>query len=399
MTKTDECVFGDYNQVEYDIYAGKVFSVFLIINILNIFIKQTIETGLIVSLLTPVLGILYLFYLAYNWRKIRRCARGLLKWEILFLVIISISLIMNRSIAGGILRRCIWIFSFCIPLAAIAAKVKDKKLFLEQTKLASFVVFFCVSASILMSYRTYHRFSSQNYNMTIGYAGIYALFFHFSKGRDNHLYYILAAIEAVLIIMGGSRGQLLCIGVFCILFINRPLNTKKRILVTAIGLLAIFMLALSWGLIADILLKVVDKFGSRTLSLLVQGRIALNTDRAEIWVDMFNYIKQKPVFGWGLSGELNFMHSYPHNLFIEIIMHYGIPIGAFVGVVLIIIALSTLFRKTDNDVNIILFSSGFMPLMLSSTYTQEPLFWIYIAISFASAYAMNKGRLTNKSHI
>ena len=120
-------------------------------------------------------------------------------------------------------------------------------------------------------------------------------------------------------------------------------------------------------------------FYSRTLDKILMGADALEnlSDRDIIWETTKNNIWEKPYWGWGIAGDLSYMNSYPHNITLEILLHYGIFVGSIVLFVIFFSITKSLFiTKFKNPVLLIF-------LFLSSTYLIEYKFWILLGICFS----------------
>lgn len=108
------------------------------------------------------------------------------------------------------------------------------------------------------------------------------------------------------------------------------------------------------------------------------------SDREIIWETTKNNIWEKPYWGWGIAGDLSYMDSYPHNITLEILLHYGIFVGSIVLFVIFFSITKSLFvTKFRNPVLLIFLCSGFGHLFLSSTYLIEYKFWILLGICFS----------------
>lgn len=388
----------DIKQKAYDIYAGKMLSFYLIINILNITIKQTFAGHSFLSLLTPGFGILYLTVLITYKRKIGTAFREILLWETLFMVLTFISMFCNSAYAAAILHRCIWIIAFCVPLSVMASKVRDLTLYIDQTEKANLIAFLCGFFSFVYTLAQYGRITYENYNMVICYALLFPFFYHFSRIHEKKVYIILAAAEFLIISIYGSRGQLLCSALFLIFYFFKKSNYKRRIwCVMSLSILAVVFFSFK-QLLFDFIAPVVDKIGSRTLSLLIRGRITYDSGRMEMWMEAWKKILEKPIFGWGIAGDMTYLTSSPHNLFLELMLHYGILIGIFFSVLLIIFSIRMLLSADRNAILVIFFASCFIPLLLSGTYTQTPLFWVYAVLVMRPLVYFRNGSLIVIKH-
>lgn len=379
------------NQKMYDESAGKIVDFFLIINIINIALKQTIQTGFIINYLTPILGVIYLFKLFKERRYVKFVYSKIIILEILFIFLISISIFRHSLPFTTVIKRYIWILAFCIPLGVIASKVKDSAVFLEQTKISNFIVFI---VSLILFVRTYIKdggFTYDNYNMSICYTLLFPMFYHVIKIKEKKWYVFIVALELIIVVFYGSRGQLLCIGVFFLLLMIQKVKIKDRLLLFIIFGMTGIMLFLFKDFIIYIISPIAGRFGSRTLNMLIQGRLLTDTGRMTIWIKTMAYIKQNPLIGWGVGGELSYLSSYPHNLYLELFLHYGMLVGTLISVWLTyIIMVRVFFEKEYNSLIIILFSCAFVPLLLSGTYTEAPLFWMLIGICLKQSFVIGR---------
>ncbi len=370
-----------FEQKQYDKSAGRILSFFFIINVVNIFIKQNVSISFINRYLTPFLGCLYIFYLIKEKKYVKKVFLRLILAEIFFVLLIGMSALRYPDSIGSIIKRSLWIVMFCVPLAVISTKVKDYKIFIDQTNAANmFVMILCV-LSWLLTMRQDGHFTYGNYNMVIGYTLLFPLFYHVVKGCKEKKYLIFAFLEAVVVITYGSRGQLFCIIVFSSLFTLKGIKTDKRVLALILlvifaGLSAIFYQEFIGGIAS-----IIDKIGSRTLSMLLRGRITYGTGRVEIWAQSWERILQKPFLGWGICGELAYMTSSPHNIFLEIMLHYGIIFGTVINLWMIGFIIKFLLGRKLNTELLIMFCSSFIPLLLSNTYTETPVFWVLAILS------------------
>ena len=117
----------------------------------------------------------------------------------------------------------------------------------------------------------------------------------------------------------------------------------------------------------------------------------ISSGRMELYKDAVEVIFNNP-FGIGIFGYLKeikyaFLGYYPHNIFLEIGMHWGI-----LGLVIFIIFLFKLLKKIANTqeksykIFLILLALFNLRLLLSDTYISYSFFWLLIAISFNKSY-------------
>lgn len=382
----------DMKPYVYDKYAGKLLSFFLIINILNVTIKQTFAGQSFLVFITPFFGLLYLGRLILYGNKIQRAFNRILIGETVCIALIVMSVLRNSSAAGAILHRCFWIVAFCIPLSMTASCVKNYTLYLKQTENANMIAFFCALFSFVSTYMRYGGFTYENYNMEICYALLFPLFCHFSWIKKRKYYMILVAVELMIISVYGSRGQLLCIAIFIMLYVLKQCKFEYKFLFIALMSGVVSLIYLFPQEIVSLLAPLVGRFGSRTLNMLLKGRIMYDSGRFDIWRGVWLKIQEKPILGWGIAGDMTYLKSSPHNVFLEIMFHYGLPFGCVIIFFIVLVIIYALLIKRKDEMWIILIASAFVPLLLSSSYTQTPLFWVFIMSGIKDMLSVKQGK-------
>lgn len=387
--------FASYNTKGHDESLGRLFSAFLILNILNLTIKQSINISFITNNLSLLLGLVYIMCLFHERRYVLRAINKILVLEVLFAVLLMISVFRYPSVSNVIIKRCLWTLLFCIPLYAMSLKVTNRMIVIEKTKKASFIVVVCV---FLMFASYIINRGGTDYNMSMGYAILYPALYHLSKTYMNRWYWILVVLELVIILVYGSRGPLLCFGVFFILFfVFRDGKNRSLYRLAALAALLFFLIIffLFSNHILSFIAMIISHFGiqSRTLNMLLNSRIALHGTREVIWRQTWVHILEKPLFGWGIAGELSYMVSYPHLVFLELLLHYGVVVGLPVCISIVYRIIVNLIRTKMCDIPIlILLCSGFVPLLLSDTYLNMPSFWILLAFCSNTGTRIYMGR-------
>ena len=84
-------------------------------------------------------------------------------------------------------------------------------------------------------------------------------------------------------------------------------------------------------------------------------------------MNVIDDIIQNPLLGIGISGDRRVLDdAYVHNFFIEIIANFGIILGSFIIVALIIFILKSLLTRDNRSYRLVIiwFSLGFIHLMV-----------------------------------
>jgi O-antigen ligase len=197
---------------------------------------------------------------------------------------------------------------------------------------------------------------------------------------------IIVLISLIIILALGSRGAIMCFGVFVIL---KLITTKKKlnyktILIYIIIIALVIIILLFLDTILENLNNFLLQFGihSRSIHLFLRDDVYLS-GRDYLYEEMIEQIKNNPIFGIGLAGDRRVIGGYAHNIIIEILANFGIILGSILVFLLAIITFKTLFSKNKEVSNFIAiwFSIGFIHLMVSSSYLIDFKFWVFIGLA------------------
>ena len=202
--------------------------------------------------------------------------------------------------------------------------------------------------------------------------------------------FIISVFSVLFILLYCSRGPLLC-WIFLIIISLLCLNSIKpirRYALVFVGCIAIVSLAMSYEYYLYILKGISDVFSvnSRSISLLLNGEISHSSGRNVLLAYFIEKIKSNPVIGYGAFGAWPSPGEYPHNIFVELIVSFGIPLGLILllGILFIIIR-GILVSDMYTQKLIILFLSMSVSLLVSGSFLTNWHFYVCIALCL-SAY-------------
>tara|TARA_B100001093_G_scaffold492010_1_gene532672 strand:+ start:53 stop:1303 length:1251 start_codon:yes stop_codon:yes gene_type:complete len=250
-------------------------------------------------------------------------------------------------------------------------------------------------------YQALSYFSSLSFLIT-------SIYFFFYLNRHNSIMIIFFVAlffgQIVTILLSGGRGGLVVIftGLLSILY----LKTNKKSFFPYLIASSIF-LYISATLLFNFSIGQNDRLlegAMRTVSYIDSGGINFNasSNRDIYYAQAIEYIKDSPLIGYGIFTMYDNSPPpyfglpgmyYPHNLFLEILIH-----GGFLYLFFWILTLSYFFIKlnriltTDISQVILLapFIYSFVLLMFSGTYLQEAFFWF--SLFYVFAYPLNSNR-------
>lgn len=226
------------------------------------------------------------------------------------------------------------------------------------------------------------------YNMSFGYDMIFwvIILFYFFLTEKKILFGLLSLAGLIQVFLWGSRGALVSFLLFVIFYLtfgDRKLFTVKKALL--ITLLSMIFLSLLNNNILIKLQSFINSLGinSRTLDSIISGEITNDNGREFIQNTVLAFINNSPLVGYGAYSDRYWVGHYSHNIFLELLMTFGIPLGGML-IILFLIMVTFMLIKCKNihwkSLFIIFLSISMGRLFFSSSFWQESSFWIMLAI-------------------
>lgn len=196
------------------------------------------------------------------------------------------------------------------------------------------------------------------------------------------------ALSSLLLFMLGSRGPVLCIVIFALIVLLMGKNVKRLVIFGVIALIALLTLYIEdfWYLILGWAYDLAEQFGlsTRVFDKYLSGDFTVSDTRIQIQNAVMHYLGENPIFGLGIYGDRRVAGGhYPHNIFIEILSHYGYILGSIVLITIIVYAVRAyIFSRRSSDavsVLVLMLLLGCnLKLIVSGSYLSEPFFFLLI---------------------
>lgn len=315
------------------------------------------------------------------------------KAALILLCVLIVFLMYNISyIKGGVSVKTIityvsYSLFLCMPFFLAGMMIKNKRNVYEELKKISYLI-------LLIGILIIFSRSGDEYNMVYSYRMLLPLLIYTNEFLDNKKlrYLVLALLVFGLIIIYGSRGSLLCFGLFCIL---RLFLCKKNTLLKIISMVVAGVVVACYEGIGKIVIQFMDKYGiqNRTLRLLFTNLMYVS-GRDNIQKEAFELLNQHKWTGLGVASDMDLIGYYPHNILVEILYDYGYVIGS-IGIIGLFACLLWFLVQDDRDVTIMFLAIGFFPMLLSGSYLIEPMFWLLIGIIIGQIRLKNNCRKNN----
>lgn len=287
-------------------------------------------------------------------------------------------------------------FSICVFMA-ISSKMLNFDELKKILKWESRVIVICLLLTIQINI----DFMNQNI-VYMEYAnaisiGI-ALLLYYSIFDSSIIDFVLSIIGLISLLLYGSRGSLVTLLALLIIFLWLKIRNKKILI---LGCIFLFVFTLFGPMFVSTIITKMINLGidSRTIEKLINGNLFKSNDRIMIYEYLISIILKKPILGTGICGDRYFLPlrftgtdaTYAHNLFIEILVDYGLIIGSLLILLLLYIIIKFLFKEIDISRKAffyVFFIIGFIQLMISRSWITEPNFFIFFSILLT--YSTNK---------
>lgn len=315
----------------------------------------------------------------------------------LFLIyVLSFMVSTNHSVFEEATRV---IFLWCIPYFILSVGISDYDDLMKKLQWSSLII-------MLFEYlRTFTlSFSTETYSQELGYDALVPfIIFWMSFLREKKLLNLLPIIFSfALMLMSGSRGPLLCaiLGVTLSYVLLQSFNKKLFVWIIIAGILfSIFSIyqyeLLSWAL--DVFTGI--DVSTRTIEKMLYGELGNDDARDTLRKVATESILRHPFIGLGFLNDRIYIYShyvmnytatvygsYCHNLFLEVMMQFGLIPGLII-LVMFFRKLCTRVKRVsslgERELVILFVTIGLFPLFVSRSWLTFHSFYLLMGIMFA----------------
>ena len=305
---------------------------------------------------------------------------GLLFVALLFLV--SFCVTKDRDLLRS------WFLHYCLtvlPIMVVVSCIDDHKVLLDSLVWVSRIIAFCAVA-LLFS----HNRKWTDYSMGLANAlTLPAVMLLYGAYRSKNIVdLLLAGATTLVIFVLGSRGALLGIMVFFLMLLAIGCNRKDRRLISILFIVLICLALAFWRPLLTWIDAVLDKAGSgsRTIKLLLNGKVLYLTSRDRIYTDIQAELMTHPFAIRGIGGEVPFItFVYAHNLVYELLMDFGVILGGIAVLYILYQAGRTLgeavrWGDAFRMARLIFFSVSVPLAMVSGTIWTAVYLWCWLVL-------------------
>lgn len=226
--------------------------------------------------------------------------------------------------------------------------------------------------------------AESTYNMSLSYYVLVPTMMSYleykNTNKKSNLIYSLLGIFVVLIM--GSRGPLLCLFIFVVIFTMKNIKyTNRNIIVLVLGICFFIFIFINYQSIVETLYSFLlsKNIDSRTLFKIISGKLFDDSNRLLIIENILTIIQKNPL-GIGFMGDLSC-----HNILIENFLWFGIFVGLILNICIILstvlVLLKNISLSSKSSVLLLVFFSYAIPdALLNLTIWGKDMFWIFLAI-------------------
>lgn len=354
----------------------------------------------------PLLGVLFCRILVYGAiflfgiSALNTIIRTIDRVSISLLLLLGISLLVSLlrlSREEGLYTLLTLRFpSRCLPMFFIGKAIaKNNKNLTKILKLCPIIA--TVACSALSTMPREAMYGDIEYSMSLGYALLPASFISVYYVLRGHIHQTpFALLLFYFLLTSGTRGPVLVLLLSALIVMGHflKLNSFRSWLMISLGAVVAIFFVLNWEyLLGKIIVFFMGQSMSiRTLRTLASGTFMKSDARLEIFKTSLQGIDEYALIGTGIFQDRQYIHdhvnalldsaesvgSYSHNIFLELLLQFGIFIGG-VAIVCILYLLFKGYRKCKEKdgkffIYLLLVCIGFFPLMISNTWLDSSFF-------------------------
>ena len=219
---------------------------------------------------------------------------------------------------------------------------------------------------------------------------LFLLWYAFEHG--NLLNYMVAFVGVFILLSLGTRGPIICLLTFVVLYFLFFKSFKRNLLVKSIIVIVAAMFIFFSNEIMIELGSFAEALGlsTRVFDSAMKGSFANyqeSSGRDDIWGGIFSYITNNDLYwGKGLYSDrlISYYGGYAHNLELELLCDFGLVGGAIVIALLTWLIVKAFLKSRGTEgslIMLVLFCSVIIYLQLSTSFLQLNSFWFFIGIS------------------
>lgn len=371
-----------YNSIAFRVLVAIVWTHNTVMPLMRVVIERLPYIGFLAELLIPM-SIILSAMACLPW-FLRHIRGGDLAVYICAVLIVLFSMVLHPITVDYLQEEWWRILIAAVPMyfIGVSFSLEDSKNDLFWCSLFSVLGMFAFRLYLLNSGR-----ALENDDMEAAYRMLPSIMYliYYASVKKQVVYIAIAGVLSTVILIFGTRGPIVCMLVYVALltiyysFKSRNLKKLLILLIIFAIVLSIFIFDSLFIEVTSVLSKAFEKIGfsTRIFNFIIEGDITASKGRESLAKQAVEAIIENPMWGYGITADRAMFGIYPHNMFLEILCQYGIVFGSLLIITMLVITVIALLKSRKNTrsftFGLMLVSIVFVKLMISSTYTIEPL--------------------------
>ena len=371
-----------YNSIAFRILVAIVWTHNTVMPLMRVVIERLPYIGFLAELLIPM-SIILSAMACLPW-FLRHIRGGDLAVYICAVLIVLFSMVLHPITVDYLQEEWWRILIAAVPMyfIGVSFSLEDSKNDLFWCSVFSILGMFAFRLYLLNSGR-----ALENDDMEAAYRMLPSIMYliYYASVKKQVVYIAIAGVLSTVILIFGTRGPIVCMLVYVALltiyysFKSRNLKKLLILLIIFAIVLSIFIFDSLFIEVTSVLSKAFEKIGfsTRIFTFIIEGDITASKGRESLAKQAVEAIIENPMWGYGITADRAMFGIYPHNMFLEILCQYGIVFGSLLIITMLVITVIALLKSRKNTgsftFGLMLVSIVFVKLMISSTYTTEPL--------------------------
>lgn len=321
----------------------------------------------------------------------------LLLFEIIAVFLYAWSFAMGYAQTSTLLSR--WFTACCVtvPLGVAIVSVRDVNILLKCLQKASYIV----CALMLTCFVNWGNvLNESSYSMSIaGYAIVFVLaqWRYVFSGKGRIWDWLVAFAETGFLVILGNRSAAAAVIFYIIFYTIKHLDTNRTKIFLTVTLVFGAVFLLQFDQIMDATIKFLDERGmnSYVIKRIQDGNLLESKSREALYEYYGALVRQRPILGWGICGGWIDSSMYPHNLFLEELLSFGVILGGLIDIFLIVsyarVLISPVRHNEKRELWIIFAAASITRLVSGGGFLYSPVIFVFVLLSI-----LTKGSFTGK---
>lgn len=273
-----------------------------------------------------------------------------------------------------------WSVMICVPVAGNVLSISKAERLKDLLYLLAKPMILALCGTIFLEFIVL-KTNAGEYDMPASYALIFYCIVLCNAVLEQGKWMDIAVLALGLgfVLLWGSRGTYICFAFFVLMKILFDINSEKKKRLLLLGGMGMVFFGFILVLFIQMYSTDVKIVRFRSLGKILSGELFRSDSRIKLYGYYAGLMTERPVLGWGVTGNWIDSQNYPHNFFLEAMMAFGMIPGVIMFLFMFFVLLYMLKRRQEPERTLFLiyFSNAFS-LLVSGTFLQSMPFYFCV---------------------